>query len=250
MFIFYKELSLADGFDVADAPKASRIVGGREVSLCSGIELFQSLREQPIKCWRCKCVADRWVSVRHYNDHRTKPVLNLYGIRTRTIKGGAVKQELVLMTRDHIIPKSLGGVDDIANLRPGCEVCNRDRSSNMNKQDTKFMNDHPELIDPIRAAAAQEAAERMKAATAAAAEQSRIRKAAIANAKAISSTGGWQHFIGQKVTKSRKPFKSGSKVNTVAGVVIHHPTGLPGFTFVEDDSVVECWRCQPFKGEV
>lgn len=49
---------------------------------------------------------------------------------------------------------------------------------------------------------------------------------------------------GEKVAKySRKPFKSGNKVNTVRGEVEHPITGRPAFTFYEDDSVVEQRMC-------
>ncbi len=152
-YIFYKELSLDEGFAIADLAKNSRIVAGREVSLCSGIELFLTLRErQPIKCWKCHCVADRWISTRHPNDLRAKPCLNLFAMRTLkpTKRHPNPTPMLVMMTRDHIIPKSLGGVDHIENLRPGCDVCNGRRSSHMNKADTKFMLEHPELIDEER----------------------------------------------------------------------------------------------------
>lgn len=56
---------------------------------------------------------------------------------------------------------------------------------------------------------------------------------------------------GTKVVKfSGKPFKSGEYVNTVKDV-IEHPDkidkdtgkGVPAYTFVEDDSIVECARC-------
>jgi len=57
--------------------------------------------------------------------------------------------------------------------------------------------------------------------------------------------------IGHKVWKNAKktskfapkPFKSNLKVNTVKGVVVHPVTGRDAFTFVEDDSVVECRIC-------
>jgi hypothetical protein len=42
-----------------------------------------------------------------------------------------------------------------------------------------------------------------------------------------------------------KPFKSGLKVNTVKGIEMHPVTGYPAFTFVEDSSHVECFRCSP-----
>lgn len=58
-------------------------------------------------------------------------------------------------------------------------------------------------------------------------------------------------WIGQKVRKtsgrsnqlSSKPFKSGNKVNTVREIVNHPQLNVPAFTFLEDDSVVECRRC-------
>ena len=61
----------------------------------------------------------------------------------------------------------------------------------------------------------------------------------------------WHDMVGQRVWKNPrttskfepKPFKSGSKFNTVKAVVVHEQTGRPGFTFVEDVSVVECFRC-------
>lgn len=59
----------------------------------------------------------------------------------------------------------------------------------------------------------------------------------------------YEDMIGKKVEKnlSGKPFKSGSKINTVKGVVKHPVLGIPAFTFEEDDSYVECRRCQVVK---
>jgi len=71
-----------------------------------------------------------------------------------------------MMTRDHIIPKSLGGIDSVQNLRPGCEVCNGGRGSKMNKADKKFMTDHPELISAARVAKGLENKARAEAALA------------------------------------------------------------------------------------
>lgn len=61
--------------------------------------------------------------------------------------------------------------------------------------------------------------------------------------------------IGKKVSKQSltenpkhpqtpKPFKSGRKINTVNGVVDHPILHTPAYTFVEDDSYVECRRCK------
>lgn len=58
-------------------------------------------------------------------------------------------------------------------------------------------------------------------------------------------------MIGKKVAKIRKrkyaapkPFKSGLKANTVKGIVNHPILNIPAFTFIEDDSYVECRRCK------
>lgn len=159
MEIYFKEISLEEGFAVAALSKNSRVVAGREVSLASGIGLFQSI-SGPITCWKCKCTADRWISTLGQNDKKSKPVLNLYATYTKKTKKGQLISKLVLMTRDHIIPKSRGGKDCVANLRPGCELCNGQRGSSMSKKDVKFMENHPELICPIRLAKGLEAAKR------------------------------------------------------------------------------------------
>ena len=62
----------------------------------------------------------------------------------------------------------------------------------------------------------------------------------------IPATDKYISLIGKKVTKtSPKPFKSGKKVNTVKDIVPHPiMKDKMGFTFEEDDSIVECWRCK------
>ena len=143
---FYRELGLQEGFVIGALPKDSRIVGGKEVSMCSGNGLFRSINStsKQIVCWRCQCVADRWILTRGVNESELKrPVLNLYACRDG---------RLVMMTRDHIIPKSAGGIDSIENLRPGCEICNSTRGSQMDPADTAFAHANPHLINAGRKA--------------------------------------------------------------------------------------------------
>ena len=55
----------------------------------------------------------------------------------------------------------------------------------------------------------------------------------------------YNDLVGKEVSKkSGKPFKSGKKVNTVKGITIHKETNHSAFEFFEDDSQVECWRCE------
>jgi hypothetical protein len=56
---------------------------------------------------------------------------------------------------------------------------------------------------------------------------------------------GWREYAGRVVQKkSGKPFKSGSKTNTVKGIVEHPIVIGPAFTFEEDDSAVAVWQVE------
>ena len=64
------------------------------------------------------------------------------------------------------------------------------------------------------------------------------------------SVADYEPNIGRQVCKTTlrkhgnpKPFRSGNKVNTVKGVIMHPTMDIPAYTFVEDDSYVECRRC-------
>lgn len=57
----------------------------------------------------------------------------------------------------------------------------------------------------------------------------------------------YKTMIGKKVHKfhSKKPFKSGEKINTVKNAThIHERTGRLCYHFEEDESYVECFRCK------
>jgi len=58
----------------------------------------------------------------------------------------------------------------------------------------------------------------------------------------------YEENIGKRVHKgwSGKAFKSGLKINTVKGVINHPILNIPAYTFEEDDSYVECRRCEPY----
>lgn len=51
--------------------------------------------------------------------------------------------------------------------------------------------------------------------------------------------------IGKRCMKlTRKPFKSTFKTNTIKGTMSHPVTGRLCYTFEEDESYVECFRCE------
>src|SRR5579872_4892593 len=64
------------------------------------------------------------------------PHLNLYGWRDET---------LVLMTKDHIIPKSKGGKNELTNYQTMCVTCNN-RKSNMLMHDTLSWMEEPSSV--------------------------------------------------------------------------------------------------------
>jgi hypothetical protein len=247
MQIYYAEVSLEEGFSLSDLPKDNRLIKGKQFSLCSGFSLFSSMRHQPIKCYNCSCTADRWITTMGPNDQRSYPVLNLYGV---TKKG-----KLRLMTRDHIIPKSLGGVDDVANLRPACDVCNLERSNHLSAADRAFMDANPHLVNEERKQKGLKARAENEARKAAAKELAVARAAEheelMAEIKPFDPVTHeqWKQYIGKRVEKRRsairepKPFKSGFKVNTVKAIHRHPYTPHLAFSFYEDDSLVECFRC-------
>lgn len=139
MEIFYKEISIQEGFEVLNAPKDERLVGGRRCSLPGGKALFTELiaNGKSLRCWKCGLEATSFILERGQNDHVRPPTLNLYAWRDHVP---------VLMTRDHIIPKAWGGVDAVENLRIACAPCNHERKHRLDPEDQEFMNSHPELI--------------------------------------------------------------------------------------------------------
>lgn len=139
MLIYFREVPLDEGFSILELPKASRLVRGVSVSPPSGLRLYVALRAagEALKCWSCGIEANCFVLNRGQRDFVGSPTLDLFA-RTRT--------RYVLMTRDHIIPKSWGGIDANENLRVGCSNCNGERGNMIDKDDQAFMDVHPELI--------------------------------------------------------------------------------------------------------
>ncbi len=143
MQIYHASVSLEEGYAILEQPtKHDRLVRGKRVDRPSGWALFHHMKGQPIRCHFCGCQADQWVAEKGRKDKLGHPTLNLFA----TSREGGV----VIMTRDHIIPKSLGGVDAVENLRPACGPCNEQRSNDVSPEVIEFARCHPELIDEGR----------------------------------------------------------------------------------------------------
>lgn len=57
--------------------------------------------------------------------NKREPHISLYGVND--------KEELILMTADHIIPKSLGGTGAMSNLQTMCKICNETKGNGIVK---------------------------------------------------------------------------------------------------------------------
>jgi hypothetical protein len=55
----------------------------------------------------------------------------------------------------------------------------------------------------------------------------------------------YEENIGRRIQKvSKRPFKSTFYFNTVKDVINHPILNIPAYTFIEDESYVECRRCE------
>lgn len=147
---YFAEHDLAEGFEILDQHKECRLSRGRAVYRPSGWNLFSAMRGTKISCCFCGVEADRWIVEKGRRDKIGGATMNLYA-------------GLVLMTRDHIIPKSLGGVDHNDNLRPCCATCNGQRSNQLDDFELNFAQSNPHLIDRNRVRDGLEYMQRQKA---------------------------------------------------------------------------------------
>ena len=95
---------------------------------CSSLRL-ELFREDP-NCAHCERVGSLWVLESH---HRNEPPhLNLYHVGEPVREWIRLTSDgLVLMTKDHIIPRSRGGATRLDNLQTMCAICNGKKGNEM-----------------------------------------------------------------------------------------------------------------------
>lgn len=76
---------------------------------------FEVFKKRGIHCVSCGLKGEFFRKEKSTDPSKTY-ILNLYGIGRNN--------QLVLMTKDHIIPKSKGGMKTLDNLQPMCAPCN------------------------------------------------------------------------------------------------------------------------------
>jgi hypothetical protein len=77
--------------------------------------------QKSLECVKCHCVGSYFAIERPINPENAKYHLNLYGVD----KNG----EEVLFTKDHILPKSKGGHNTLANYQTMCYTCNHEKGN-------------------------------------------------------------------------------------------------------------------------
>lgn len=101
-----------------DGGQREFIVNGYHVKVQS--LRYRTFQKSPV-CTGCQAVGTLWALERMSTDPPHRAHFELY-----TIKDG---KEL-LMTKDHIIPKSRGGLDTLENLQTMCTICNQLKGNN------------------------------------------------------------------------------------------------------------------------
>lgn len=98
-----------------------RLCTGKLIDGCrsAGYRL-RTFKEKGVSCVTCGIEGTHFAKERHAAHETDKYHLNLYAFKDN---------REVLMTVDHIVPKSLGGKNYVSNLRPMCEPCNVKRGN-------------------------------------------------------------------------------------------------------------------------
>jgi hypothetical protein len=117
----------------------SVILDGDEIRLTS--LKYKMFLEKGVDCVQCGIVGMFFVKERDKADKREKDqvyYLRLYGL---TPDG-----EEVLITKDHIQPKSRGGADAVENLQTMCVKCNHGKGNKFGQEDEQYLDGRANFI--------------------------------------------------------------------------------------------------------
>lgn len=171
------------------------IFEGKEITIKS--KRYACYARNGVTCVRCGIVGAFFAIEKHNGQETEKFHLNLYGLTN--------SNKEVLMTVDHVIPRSRGGEDKVSNLQPMCTFCNCLKGNRLEGETNVEAKEVNLIIEEMKK----------------------------------------KDLIGKKVQKlSGKPFKSGFKVNTIKAFVVNPNTYLPAYLFEEDDSTVDMRTCE------
>jgi len=94
-------------------------IGGQErvIQVSMGSHRYQLFATKGTECVRCGIIGTYFALERGHKDNPNRYHFNLYG----TNKQG----HEVMITKDHIVPRSKGGKNKLANYQPMCYRCNQ-----------------------------------------------------------------------------------------------------------------------------
>lgn len=106
---------LIKDFVINNHYKVKKVKIGRDLIKVHS-DRYKTFFAKGYKCECCGIEGSFFAKEKHRGHNSNKYHLNLYGIND--------KGEEVLMTKDHILPKSKGGKDNISNYQTMCCICN------------------------------------------------------------------------------------------------------------------------------
>jgi len=121
-WIRLRTMCLEYGLEYLMAPRQERKLQGQWVeSTNKGAKTrLQMFKNGQTSCVRCGLEGSHWHIERAVNDHVMPFSINLYGM---------VGYEEVMLTHDHVLPKSLGGSNNVVNAQCMCDPCNHKKAN-------------------------------------------------------------------------------------------------------------------------
>jgi hypothetical protein len=86
------------------------------------------------RCCRCGCFGDVVVDYRHKNERAGARHVDVFAVMNSNIR---------LFTKDHILPRSVGGTDHITNMRLMCHTCNNSRGNHVTTEELDLVFSDP-----------------------------------------------------------------------------------------------------------
>ena len=139
-------LSVAQGLKVLEkvSPDVPHFIeNSKRVRINPNSHRIKMLIEGKMICAECGIKANHIYLERHINDLLADFNFNVYGINAAGVE--------VLMTWDHILPKSLQGSDHAANAQCMCSECNVKKGNKISLQELVALASHERNISIVKA---------------------------------------------------------------------------------------------------